>query len=94
VTTNYYPSGSHIVTATRDLYEALPRELRTVLYVDIEAASDSGRAALGASSLLAVSDVSVWNVGQVTQLSDVEDWLSGTVLPERAIVQASLGIRM
>jgi fructose-1-phosphate kinase PfkB-like protein len=38
-----------------------------------------------------MSGDSVWNVGQVTQLSDVEDWLSGTVLPERAIVQASLG---
>jgi hypothetical protein len=91
VTTNYYPSYSHIVTATRDRYESLPPELRTVFYVDIETASDSGRAALEASSLLAVSGDSIWNVGQVTQLSDVEDWLSGTVLPERAIVQASLG---
>ena len=91
MTTNYYPSNSHILTATRDLYESLPPELRTVLYVDIEAASDSGRAALEASPLLAMSGDSVWNVGQVTQLSDVEDWLSGTVLPERAIVQASLG---
>ena len=52
VTTNYYPSNSHIVTATRDLYESLPSELRTVLYVDIEAASDSGRAALEAAPLL------------------------------------------
>jgi fructose-1-phosphate kinase PfkB-like protein len=38
-----------------------------------------------------MSGGSVWNVGQVTQLSDVEDWLSGTVLPERAIIQVSLG---
>jgi hypothetical protein len=52
VTTNYYPSNSHIVTAIRDLYESLPSELRTVLYVDIEAASDSGRAALEAAPLL------------------------------------------
>ena len=91
VTTNYYPSTSHILTATRDLCKSLPPEFRTVLYIDIEAASDSGRAALEASWLLAMSGVSVWNVGQVTQLSDVEDWLSGTVLPEGAVVQASLG---
>jgi hypothetical protein len=91
VTTNYYPSNSHILTATRDLYESLTPECRTVVYVDIEAASDSGRAALDASPLLAERGASVWNVGQVTQLSDVENWLSGTVLPEKAIVQASLG---
>ena len=91
VTTNYYPSKSHISTATRDLYESLSPESRTILYVDIEAATDSGRAALETSPALAMSGASVWNVGQVTQLSDVEDWLSGTVLPERAIVQASLG---
>ena len=91
VTTNYYPSCSHIETATRGLYESLPPEMRTVLYVDIEAASESGRAALEASPLLVRSDATVWNVGQVTQLSDVEEWLSGTVLPEKAIVQASLG---
>lgn len=91
VTTNYYPSKSHILTATRDFYESLSPELRTVLYVDIEAASDGGKAALEASPLLAMSGASVWNVGQVTQLSDVEDWLSGTLLPEKAIVQVSLG---
>jgi hypothetical protein len=91
VTTNYYPSSSHILTATRNLYKSLPPEFRTVLYVDVEAASDSGSAALKASSVLAFSGASVWNVGQVTQLSDVEDWLSGTVLPARAIVQVSLG---
>lgn len=91
VTTNYYPSNSHILTATRGAYESLPPECSTVLYVDIEASSDSGRAALEGFSLLAMSGVSVWNVGQVARLSDVEDWLSGTVLPERAIVQASLG---
>jgi hypothetical protein len=91
VTTNYYPSKSHLLTTTRSLCESLLPVRRTVLYVDIEAASDSGRAALEASSLLAMSGVSVWNIGQVTQLSDVEDWLNGTVLPERAIVQASLG---
>lgn len=91
VTTNYYPSNSHILTATRDLYESLSPEFRTVLYVDIETGSDSGRAALEASPLVAMSGASVWNMGQVTQLSDVEDWLSATVLPERAIIQASLG---
>lgn len=91
VTTNYYPSSSHILTATRDLYESLSPESRLVYYIDIEAATDSGRNALDASPFLAMSGASVWNVGQVTQLSDVEDWLRGTVLPERAIVQASLG---
>jgi sugar/nucleoside kinase (ribokinase family) len=91
VTTNYYPSSSHILTATRDLYASLPRERRTVLYVDIEVASESGKAALDASPFLTTSDGTVWNLGQVAQLSDVEDWLSGTVLPEKAIVQVSLG---
>lgn len=91
VTTNYYPSESHIFTTTRDLLESQTLGVRTVMYVDIEAASDSGRAALKACSGLAIGGVSVWNVGQVTQLSDVEGWLSGAVLPEGAIVQASLG---
>lgn len=91
VTTNYYPSSSHILTATRDLHRSQLPEFSTVLYVDIEAASDSGRAALEAASRLTMSGVSVWNVGQVTQLSDVEEWLSGSVLPEGAIVQVSLG---
>jgi hypothetical protein len=90
VTTNYYPSSSHILTVARDLYESLLPECRTVLYVDIEAATDSGRAALEASPILPASGASVWNVGGVTQLSDVESWLSGSVLPERAIIQASL----
>jgi hypothetical protein len=91
VTTNYYPSKSHILTATRDLLESLSPESHTVLYIDVEATSDSGKAALDASALLATSGASVWNVGQVTQLSDVENWLSGTVLPENTIVQVSLG---
>lgn len=91
VTTNYYPSTSHILTSTRDLYESRSAERGTVLYVDIEAGSESGRAALEAAPLLAISGDSVWNMGQVTQLSDAEDWLTKTVLPERAIIQASLG---
>ena len=91
VTTNYYPSSSHLSTATRNLRETLSAELRAVFYVDIEAASDSGRAAMEASTHLAMNGTSVWNVGQVTQLSDVKDWLAGTVLPEKAIVQVSLG---
>ena len=90
-TTNYYPSGSHILTATRDLHASLSPEPRTVLYVDIEAQAESGRAALEASPHLAMDGPSVWNLGQVTQLSEVEDWLSGAVLPAGAIVQASLG---
>lgn len=91
VTTNYYPSSSHVLTATRELVESLSPELPAVFYVDIEAASDSGRAALEASPLLAMTGPSIWNVGQVTQVSEIEDWLSGTALPERAIIQASLG---
>lgn len=92
VTTNYYPPSSHMLTTTRDLYESLSPEVRIILYVDIEVASDSGRAALEASPALTMRGASsVWNVGQVTQLSDVESWLSGIVLPEKAILQVSLG---
>lgn len=91
VTTNYYPSSLHLSRATSDLLETLSAELHTVFYIDIEAASDSGKAALEASTHLPMNGASVWNVGQVTQLSDVTNWLAGTVLPEQSIVQVSLG---
>lgn len=79
------------MTATREIHESLPEATRVVHYVDIETASDSGRAALGAIPGLVTSGPSVWNAGQVPQLLDVEDWLSGTALPEGAFIQASLG---
>ncbi|MEO6701923.1 MAG: hypothetical protein ABI140_13030 [Jatrophihabitantaceae bacterium] len=91
VTTNYYPSGEHILTATRDLYVSLPADRRVVHYVDIEVGSDSGKAALETVPLLARNSGSLWNLGQVTRLSEAEDWLQGIALPERAIVQISLG---
>lgn len=91
VTTNYYPSGEHILTVTRDLYASLPADRRVVHYVDIEVGSVSGRAALETVPLLARNSGSLWNLGQVTHLSEAEDWLQGIVLPERAIVQISLG---
>lgn len=91
VTTNYYPSNSHILTTTRAILASLPQNSRVVSYVDVEVSSDSGRAALDASPILAPSDGSVWNVGQVAQLSDAQEWLTGAALPENAIIQVSLG---
>jgi sugar/nucleoside kinase (ribokinase family) len=79
------------VAATRDLFESLSSDRPTVLYADIEAGSDSGSAVLQASPVLATTGPSVWNVGQVTQLADVEQWLEGIALPEYATIQVSLG---
>jgi hypothetical protein len=92
VTTNYHPSSTHLIATTRHVRSSvMPARDRVVAYVDIELASDGGRAALQASPGLADSDWSVWNVGQVPRLSDAEAWLCGSSLPENAIIQISLG---
>lgn len=94
VTTDYFPSTEHILRSTRGVYESLLPKSRNVLYVDVEAGSESGKAALGARYLHATEGSSVWNVGQVANLSEAAGWLSGAVLPERAIIQVSLGNSM
>jgi hypothetical protein len=90
VTTNYYPSTAHIASAADQIRESLSTEGRTVLYVDIEVATDGGRAALESSPLLAMRGASLWNVGGVAHLADVEAWLEGSALPEHAVIQVSL----
>lgn len=90
VTTNYYPSTAHISSAFDHLRESLPTAGHTVLYADIEAATESGRAVLRSSSLFATRGASLWNMGGVATLSDAESWLRAIDLPEKAVIQVSL----
>ncbi len=84
VTTPYFPDSDHVVRSLS------ARPLGDIHYVDVEVRTMSGRIALDAiTSVDRKPKFSVWNLGAVTDLRHIVDWIADRRLPTRGVLQVS-----